>query len=160
VCHFVSDRGVQFTGQSSREALAQLGIRQRFGAIGKTGSIALIARFWRTVKDGVGLRFWCPLLSGFWTPVSRRPHQGLGGGAPAEVYFGISRTGTQRPEGGLTRSTNGRLPIRRWSNGAPDLIGPTRRARAARATLGHVAASAKGACRDREGETNVRAAGP
>src|SRR5258707_3153189 len=60
--HFVSDRGAQFTGQPFREALAQLGIRQRFEAIGKTGSIALIQRFWRTVKDGVGLRFWRPLL--------------------------------------------------------------------------------------------------
>ena len=109
--HFVSDRGAQFTGQLFREALARLGIRQRFGAIGKTGSIALIERFWRTVKDEVGLRFWRPLLK---RDLDRcvgatlvhyaylRPHQGLRGGAPAEVYFGISpaqRAASRPPRG-------------------------------------------------------------
>jgi transposase InsO family protein len=109
--HFVSDRGAQFTGQPFREALAQLGIRQRFGAIGKTGSIALIERFWRTVKDGVGLRFWRPFLKRDLDSCVEatlvhyaylRPHQGLRGGAPAEVYFRISpaRRAASRPPRG------------------------------------------------------------
>jgi transposase InsO family protein len=43
--HFISDQGSQFTSQIFRNALANLGINQRFGAIGHTGSIAIIERF-------------------------------------------------------------------------------------------------------------------
>ncbi len=32
------------------------GIRQRFGAIGRTGSIAIVERFWRTLKDTLSVR--------------------------------------------------------------------------------------------------------
>jgi transposase InsO family protein len=31
-------------------------VKQRFGAVGKKGSIALIERLWRTLKDTLGLR--------------------------------------------------------------------------------------------------------
>jgi transposase InsO family protein len=40
--HFVSDQGCQFTSQVFRNALASLGIKHRFGAIGQSGSIAII----------------------------------------------------------------------------------------------------------------------
>jgi len=33
----------------------ETGIRQRFGAIGKTGSIAIVERLWRTLKEALGL---------------------------------------------------------------------------------------------------------
>src|SRR5450759_3769199 len=46
--HFVSDRGACFTGQICRGKLRRLGVKQRFGAIGKKDSIALIERLWRT----------------------------------------------------------------------------------------------------------------
>src|SRR5580700_4932804 len=49
--HFVSDQGSQFTSQLFRNSLASLGIRHRFGAIGQTGSCAIIERFWRTLKE-------------------------------------------------------------------------------------------------------------
>lgn len=54
--HFVSDQGAQFTATAFRETLAALGIKQRFGAIGKTGSIAIVERFWTSLKDTLCLR--------------------------------------------------------------------------------------------------------
>ena len=48
--HSVSDQGVQFTSGPFRNALAGLGIKHRYGAIGRTGSIALIERFFRSLK--------------------------------------------------------------------------------------------------------------
>jgi transposase InsO family protein len=52
---FVSDPGTDLTGRAFRRLLKRLGIPLRFGAIGKTGSIAIIERFWRT---------WCEPISG------------------------------------------------------------------------------------------------
>ena len=49
--HFISDHGSQFRSLLFREILTSLGIKQRFGAIGNTGSIAIIERFWRTMKE-------------------------------------------------------------------------------------------------------------
>lgn len=48
--HFISDQGAQFTSQAFRSYLNRLGVRQRFGAIGRTGSIAVIERFWKSSK--------------------------------------------------------------------------------------------------------------
>lgn len=98
VRHFVSDQGGQFTAKEFRESLVRLGTRQRVGAIGKTGSIAVIERFFRTLKEVLSLRRVRPLtkqdlenrLQLFLVHYAYlRPHQGLGGAAPAEVYFGI-----------------------------------------------------------------------
>ena len=95
--HFVSDQGGCFTGRVFRRALERLGVRQRFGAIGKKGSIALIERLWRTLKDTLGLRLLRPLVAedlmekiglGLIHYAFFRPHQGLGGATPAEIYFG------------------------------------------------------------------------
>jgi transposase InsO family protein len=61
--HFVSDRARCFTGQIFRRKLRRLGVRQRFGAIGKKGSIALIERLWRTLRDALGLRLLRPLVA-------------------------------------------------------------------------------------------------
>jgi transposase InsO family protein len=96
--HFVSDQGTPFTALRFRNVLKSMGVQQRFGAVGKTGSIALIERLWRTLKNTSNLRFFKPLLK---RDLERRlelaliyyayfrPHQGLGGATPAEVYFGI-----------------------------------------------------------------------
>jgi transposase InsO family protein len=95
--HFVSDRGRCFTGHIFRCALERLGVKPRFGAIGKKGSIALIERLWRTLKDALGLRLLRPLAAedlaakievGLVHYAHFRPHQGLGGATPEEVYFG------------------------------------------------------------------------
>jgi len=72
-------------------------VKQRFGAVGKKGSIALIERLWRTLKDTLGLRLMGPLAAedlmakvemGLVHYAHFRPHWGLGGATPAEIYFG------------------------------------------------------------------------
>ena len=97
--HFVSDQGPQFTAFLFRKRLEALSVRQRFGAIGKTGSIALIERLWRTLKERLHL---VSLKPGHLVDLERRvhvglvyyahfrPHQGLGGATPAEVYLGLT----------------------------------------------------------------------
>ena len=109
--HFVSDQGSQFTAYTFRYLLKDLDVRQRFGAIGKTGSIALIERLWRSLKDLSGVRVFKPLVL---EDLERRvglsltyysffrPHQGLGGATPAEVYYRLPLahlTAVQPPRG-------------------------------------------------------------
>jgi transposase InsO family protein/DNA-binding XRE family transcriptional regulator len=95
--HFVSDRARCFTAQFFRRKLRRLDVKQRFGAVGKKGSIALIERLWRTLKDTLGLRLLRPLMAedlmekvemGLVHYAHFRPHQALGGATPAEIYFG------------------------------------------------------------------------
>ncbi len=96
--HSVSDRGAQFTAEAFRTNLARHGVRHRYGAIGKTGSIALIERFFRTLKALGGFRTSPPLLRVdlerrlgsvlsyyFWL----RPHRGLAGATPAQSMIGL-----------------------------------------------------------------------
>jgi len=95
--HFISDHARCFTGQVFRRKLLRLGVKQRFGAVGRKGSIALIERLWRTLKDTLGLRLLRPSAAedlmekvemGLAHYSYCRPHQGLGGATPAEAYFG------------------------------------------------------------------------
>jgi transposase InsO family protein/DNA-binding transcriptional regulator YiaG len=95
--HFISDHARCFIGQIFRRRLLCLGVKQRFGAVGKKGSIALIERLWRTLKDTLGLRLLRPSAAedlaatvemGLVHYAHFRPHQGLGGATPAEMYFG------------------------------------------------------------------------
>ena len=95
--HFVSDQGAQFTARVFRENLDAHGIRQRFGAVGKHGSIGIIDRFFRTLKESLGLPTWKHLhredlerhLETALTHYALfRPHQGLKGATPAEIFFG------------------------------------------------------------------------
>src|SRR5450756_3058282 len=94
--HFVSDRARCFTGEIFRRKLLLLGVKQRFGAVGKKSSIVLIERLWRTLKDTLGLRLMGPLVAedlmakiemGLLHYAHFRPHQGLDGATPAEIYF-------------------------------------------------------------------------
>ena len=96
--YLVSDRGPQLTAKVFRDAVAILGIHQRFGAIGSVGSIAILERFWKTLKQLLCLRAFPPL---FRQDLERRlelalryyaffkPHLGLLGATPAEIYFGL-----------------------------------------------------------------------
>ncbi len=95
--HSVSDQGVQFTSRVLKRTLARLGVRHRYGAIGRAGSIATIERFFRTLKSVTRLRVKSPLLRAdlerrlalaFDYYVWSRPHQGLAGATPAETYLG------------------------------------------------------------------------
>jgi putative transposase len=95
--HFVSDQGAQFTARVFREHLAAHGIRQRFGAVGKHGSIGIIDRFFRTLKESLGLPTWRRLARrdleqrldvALTHYVLFRPHQALRGATPAEIFLG------------------------------------------------------------------------
>jgi len=95
--HFVSDHARCFTSRVFRHKLRSLGVKQRFGAVGKKGSIALIERLWRTLKDTLGLRLLRPIAAedlldkiemGLLHYAHFRPHQALREATPAEVYFG------------------------------------------------------------------------
>ena len=95
--YIISDQGCQF-GEEYLACCESHGIQARFGAIGKSGSIALIERFWSTFKSagmrkmlvpyGVvqmreDVRVFCLWYNGV------RPHSSLGGATPDEVYFGV-----------------------------------------------------------------------
>jgi hypothetical protein len=95
--HLITDRGREFTARSFRRGGRRAGIRQRFGAIGKHGSIALVERCIRTLKDDGARRWIAPIP---WRTVGRelalfaywynghRPHAGLAGATPDEIHFG------------------------------------------------------------------------
>lgn len=96
--HTVSDRGSQFTAETFQNCLTRHGVRHRYGAIGRTGSIAVIERFFRTLKGLGGFRTRPPLLRvdlerrlasvlSYYTWL--RPHRGLRGATPAEAVRGI-----------------------------------------------------------------------
>jgi transposase InsO family protein len=97
--HLVTDHGSQFTSDDFKQPVNQAAIRHRFGAVHRTGSIALIERIWRTIKNLAGLRRRPPLtLDDCRRRVDLallhyaycRPHRALGGATPAEVHFGIT----------------------------------------------------------------------
>ena len=96
LAHFVTDKGACFTAEEFQRAVARHGMKPRFGAVGRYGSIALIERLWLGLKDLLQLRFdRCLLVEDLDRRVGLgllyysvlKPHQGLGGATPAEIYF-------------------------------------------------------------------------
>lgn len=94
----ITDQGSEFTGADFRHYVDAAGIQHRFGAIGRSNSIALIERFWRTLKELGKFKILPPLTHSqlderlahvieFYA--HERPHEALFGQTPAEVYFGI-----------------------------------------------------------------------
>ena len=94
--HLISDKGSQFWPTPRyNNWCRQHNIRPRFGAIGKHGSIAVLERAIRTIKDALQ---WIIVptrcdamiqeMNGLidWTN-QHRPHTTLGGKTPDEVYF-------------------------------------------------------------------------
>ena len=102
--YLVSDQGPQFRDEY-RAWCARRGVRPRFGAIGKTGSTAIIERFVKTSK-GEGLRrIVVPLRQadmhaeveafvGWFN--EHRPHEALRGATPNEIYRKV-RPACRRP---------------------------------------------------------------
>jgi putative transposase len=94
--YLISDKGSQFWPcPGFARWCGQREIRPRFGAIGKHGSIAVIERALRTLKEALRLtivptrresmrREMCMLLDWY---NQHRPHMTLGGKTPDEVYF-------------------------------------------------------------------------
>ena len=107
---------------------------QRFGAVGKYGSIAVIERLMRTIKTECTRQLMVPYqrpqlrreLSLFmdWYN-AHRPHDGLDGCVPDEVYFGLD------PAMLAPRYE----PRERWPRGSPCAAPTTRVRRIDRAPL-------------------------
>jgi transposase InsO family protein len=104
--YIVTDHGAQFR-QEYRAWCQSHGVKPRYGAIGRYGSIAIVERFWRSFKQeafGFGLRLpplgaaamhaACHSYVGWFNEA--RPHQGIGARTPNEVYF-CRRPAHRRP---------------------------------------------------------------
>src|SRR2546422_8002577 len=92
----ISDQGTPFIAKGFRRWCRQRGIRHRFGALGKYGSLAVIERGIRTMKSECirrlsvvpyrlasfeqELALYCSWYNG------HRPHTWLSSAAPDEVY--------------------------------------------------------------------------
>lgn len=95
---FNTDKCSQYTVAAFTEVLKENGIRISMDGKGRAMDNIMVERLWRTVKyEDIYIRDhesvedlinW--LRSYFQFYNNERPHQSLGGKAPAEVYFGSS----------------------------------------------------------------------
>jgi transposase InsO family protein len=95
--YLITDHGKQFISVRFGKWCRRKGIRQRFGAVGKYGSISVVERFILTMKNECTRRILVPCrrdsfrkeLSLFISWYNGdRPHTWLDGRTPDEVYFG------------------------------------------------------------------------
>ena len=103
--YLISDKAKQFWCAEFMGWCDRKGITPRFGAVGKKGSIAVIERFIRSLKRECLRAILVPLrgqailrelaLFADWYN-EYRPHSGLEGLTPAEVYWGM-KPASQRP---------------------------------------------------------------
>jgi len=96
--YVITDQGGEFKGKIFRKTAARLGIIQRFGTTDRIFATARLERFWRTLKEAASLKHDQPLtledlerrlelaLTHY---LCFRPHMGLHGATPAEVFLGI-----------------------------------------------------------------------
>jgi transposase InsO family protein len=94
--YLISDQGTQFISAEFRNWCTENDIKQRFGAVGKHGSIAVTERVILTYKDGCTRRILVPIskkdmiheteLFFNWYN-EHRPHMTLSGKTPNEVYY-------------------------------------------------------------------------
>jgi transposase InsO family protein len=93
--HLVTDHGKQFVARAFKRWCRVRGIRQRFGAIGKYGSLAAIERAIRTFKSEYTRRLLVPYrlthmqreLALFVSSYNgQRPHSRFAAATPGEIY--------------------------------------------------------------------------
>ena len=117
----VTDQGPQFWSEY-RGWCERHGVKPRYGAVGEHGSLAVIERFFLTLKTEAMRVLMVPFslaamraeLVAFveWHD-AHRPHQSFGGRTPAEVYEGLERADEGAGNGAATRLTSGkRLALR------------------------------------------------
>jgi len=116
--HLIVDQGPMFKCDHFEEEWCEdRNIEPRFGAVHKHGSIAVVERFHRTVKELLRLIIVPEEQSLFEMEISmiirwyneHRPHETLGGKTPKEVYFSLEAANEQpRLE-----------PRERWPRGSP-----------------------------------------
>jgi len=95
--HLISDQGVQFTAKGFRRWCRRRRIQHRFGAVGKYGSLAVIERCIRTLKNECTRRLvLVPYRLGTFRRElavysswynGHRPHTWLGGATPDEIHY-------------------------------------------------------------------------
>ena len=94
--HLIVDQGPEFNCEHFEEIWCNaMNILPRFGAVGKHGSIAVVERFHRTVKELLRLITIPEVQEQFEQELGliihwyneHRPHDTLGGRTPNEVYF-------------------------------------------------------------------------
>ncbi len=128
--HLITDQGTQFTDAGFRRWCWRRGIRQRFGAVQKYGSISLVERIMRTMKSEALRRILVPLdRRAFRREVGlfvqwyngHRPHSTLEAATPDETYS------ERRPRSRMARYE----PRRQWPRGSP-CAGPAARVRGRR----------------------------
>jgi len=116
--HLITDQGKQFRDKAFGRWCGRRGIRQRFGAVGKYGSIAVVERLIRTLKSECTRKLLIPYrredfrreLSLFVTWYNQdRPSEALDGRTPEEVYRNLA------PACLAPRFE----PRRRWPRGSP-----------------------------------------
>jgi transposase InsO family protein len=116
--HLVTDQGSQFTDETFGRWCRRRAIRQRFGAVGKYGSIAIVERMIRTLKNECTRRLLVPyrrpcfkkelsLYIGWYN--THRPHDALEVRTPDEIYFAL-------PPACLAPRFE---PRRKWPRGSP-----------------------------------------
>jgi hypothetical protein len=114
----ITDQGTQFWDQAFGRWCRRRGIQQRFGAVGKYGSIAVIERLMRTIKNECTRQLLIPYrrepfrreltLYSTWYN-HERPSEALEGRTPYEIYYDLDAACfTPRFE-----------PRRRWPRGSP-----------------------------------------
>ncbi len=91
----ITDKGRQFFCDTFKTWCRIQGVRPRFGAAGRKGSIAIVERFFRSMKSECTRRILVPLgldpmrqevaCYATWYNV-HRPHQALAGLTPAEAH--------------------------------------------------------------------------
>jgi transposase InsO family protein len=116
--HLVTDHGKQFVARAFKRWCSRRGIRQRFGAIGKYGSLAVIERAIRTFKTECTRRLIVPYrltlmqrelaLFVSWYN-GHRPHSRFAAATPDEIYH------RRRPAGRSPRFE----PRPRWPRRSP-----------------------------------------
>lgn len=107
----VSDQGGQFRAMEFQTAVASLGAEAIFGRLGQSHSIPIVERFWRTLKENLGIRLLRPLTlaeleaRAAYTAIHYayfRPHSSLDAATPAETFHGWpaqARLARQPPRG-------------------------------------------------------------
>jgi len=94
--YVICDKGSQFWCEGFKAWCKRKGIRPRFGAVGKYGSIAVLERFVRTLKEECTRRIMIPLRRDRMREElvchlewynQHRPHEYLDGRTPNEVYY-------------------------------------------------------------------------
>ena len=117
--HLISDKGKQFYCYAYKKWCRRKGIKPRFGAIGKHGSIAVIERLIRTFKEFTRSLLIVPMKQNCFRKQcvhffdwynEHRPHSTLNGKTPDEVYFQ-----TKHPANRMPRIE----PRKDWPRGSP-----------------------------------------